>query len=236
MLGVTGGSISCHKERERSGMSQLDEQVITRAAEEAINSLQLNCRVEKVFQHPRHKEKWCIQFTGEYGQFCNEFRNHEGQQNSPELIREKVKSFFLKMRKPVRIRRGSSHQVSGSSQESILSAAPLEIVGQAIDQTTRLVGDVINQVSGLARSALETEAVVSVELPTIVPQPRARKSRKTGQPSKRKAVKKSSGKTTRKVSSRTAQPTSSSSKAAKKSGRKKQAAVARTKKSGKKRG
>ena len=217
-------------------MSQLDEKVITRAAEEAVNGLQLQSRVEKVFQHPRSKEKWCIQFTGEYGQFCNEFRNQDGQPNSPELIREKVKSFFLKMRKPVRIRRGSSHKASESRQESILSAAPLEIVGQALDQTTRLVGDVINQVSGLARSALDTEAVVSVELPTIAPQPPARKSRKTGQPSKKKAVRKSSGKTTRKVSEQTGQPTSRSNKPAKKGGRKKQAAVARTKKSGKKRG
>ena len=217
-------------------MSQLDEKVITRAAEEAVNGLQLQSRVEKVFQHPRSKEKWCIQFTGEYGQFCNEFRNQGGQSNSPELIREKVKSFFLKMRKPLRIRRGSSQQASSSRPESILSAAPMEIVGQALDQTTRLVGDVINQVSGLARSALDTEAVVSVELPTITPQPPARRSRKTGQSSKRKAGKKSSGKTTRKVSSRAGQPTSRSGKAAKKSGRKKQAAVARTKKSGKNRG
>ena len=217
-------------------MSRLDEQIITRAAEEAVNGLQLNCRVEKVFQHPRTKEKWCIQFTGEYGQFCNEFCSRDGQPNSPELIREKVKSFFLKMRKPVRIRRGSSQQASGSRPESILSAAPLEIVGQAIDQTTRLVCDVINQVSGLARSALETEAVVSVELPTAAPQSPARKSRKSGQPSKKKAVKTRSGKTARKVSSRAEQPTSRSGKAAKKSGRKKQTAVARTKKSSTKRG
>lgn len=217
-------------------MSQLDEQTITRGAEEAVHALQLGCRVEKVFQHPRSKEKWCIQFTGEYGQFCNEFRNQDGQPNSPELIREKVKSFFIKMRKPVRIRRGSSQQASASRQESILSAAPLEIVGQAIDQTTHLVGDVINQVSGLARSALETEAVVSVELPTIALPSPARKSRKTGQPSKKKAVKTRSGKTTRKVSSRASQPTSKSGKATKKRGSKKQAAVARTKKSGKKRG
>ena len=216
-------------------MSQLDEQVITRAAEEAVNDLQLNCRVEKVFQHPRSKEKWCIQFTGEYGQFCNEFRNQQGQQNSPELIREKVKSFFLRMRKPVRIRRGSSHQVNRSRQESILSSAPLEIVGQAIDQTTRLVGDVINQVSGLARSALDTEVVVNVELPTIAPQAPARKSRKTRQPSKRKAVKKSSGKTTSKVSSRAAkQASKASKKAVKKTGSKKKTVGARTKKSGKK--
>ena len=219
-------------------MSQLDEQVITRAAEAAVNDLQLDCRIEKVFQHPRNKEKWCIQFTGEYGQFCNEFRNKDGEENSPKLIREKIKSYFLRMRKPVRIRRGSSHMAGAERQESILPAAPLEIVGQAIDQTTRLVGDVINQVAGLARSALATEAVVSIDLPAITQQPPARKSRRTTkEPSKRKAVKTSSGKTAKKVSSRAGkQAAKAGKKAAKKVGRKKQTAVSKTRKSDRKRG
>jgi hypothetical protein len=215
-------------------MSQPDEQAITRAAEAAINDLLLNCRVEKVFEHPKHKDKWCIRFTNDYGQFCDEFRNESGQENSPRLIREKVKNYFLKMRKPVRVRRGSKKTTADKGKlESLLPAAPLEIVGQALDQTTRLVGEVINQVSGLARSALDTEASVSVELPAIVlPPPRRKRVRQTAT---KKPTKRSSGKSTRKDSSRSGKSTSKTRKAAKKGGGKKQSATARTKRSGKKR-
>src|SRR3982751_2032897 len=105
-------------------MSQPDEQAITRAAETTINDLLLNCRVEKVFEHPKHKGKWCIRFTNDYGQFCDEFRNESGQENSPRLIREKIKNYFLKMRKPVRIRRGSKTTADKGKQSSILPGAP----------------------------------------------------------------------------------------------------------------
>jgi hypothetical protein len=191
-------------------VSDIDEQVITRAAEAAIFDLQLDCRIEKVFQHPRNNDRWCIQFTGDYGQFCAEFRNKSGEVNSPELMREKVKSHFLKMRKPVRVRRGRSHPTGSRAEISALAAAPLEIAGQAIDQTARLVGEVIKEVSGLARSALETEAVISVDLPAMAPPPPApRKRRKAKQPSKKKPGKTGSSKAKKKkTSSRAGKATS----------------------------
>src|ERR1044072_2820259 len=130
-------------------MSQPHEQAIRSAAEAAINDLQLDCRLERVFQHPQHKEKRCIRFSGDYGKFCDEFRNDSGEENSHQLMREKVKSYFIKMRKSVRVRRGSkSGGVGKDRPESSLLGAPLEIVGQAMNQTSRLVGEVINQVSG----------------------------------------------------------------------------------------
>ncbi|MGB7925679.1 MAG: hypothetical protein WCF57_20740 [Pyrinomonadaceae bacterium] len=207
-------------------MGDLDEQVITMAAEAAVFDLQLDCSIEKVFQHPRSNDKWCIQFTGDYGQFCEEFRNKAGEANSPELIREKIKSHFLKMRKPVRVRRGSSRKTDTGAQGSTLMDAPLEIVGQAIDRTARLVGEAINQVSGIARSALDTEAVVSVELPAVVveapspPSPAPAKSRKAKQPSKAKAAKKGSSKAAKKKAS-------GAGKAASKAVRRKSGATAR---------
>lgn len=209
-------------------MSQMDEEVIKRAAEAAVNDLQLDCRIEKVFRHPRSNEKWCIQFTGDYGQFCDEFRNKSGQENSPELIREKVKIYFLKRRKPARVRRGSSRQTDRSEQGREISLAPLEIVGEAIDQTTRLVGEVINQVSGLARSALDTEAVVSVDLPLAPPPPPARKSKKAKRTSKKKSTGTSSSKAARKVSSRAGRATTKAGKASKVVKRKSRATVGRT--------
>jgi hypothetical protein len=209
-------------------MSQLDEQVIRSAAETAVNDLNIHCRIEKVFQHPRSNDKWCIQFTADYGQFCDEFRSKSGEENSPQLIREKVKSYFLKMRKPVRVRRGSSQKTERGKQSSAFSSAPLEIVGQAIDQTSRLVGEVINQVSGLARSALDTEAVVSVDLPVAAPPPARRKSSKAKQTSTKKTTRASSSKSGKKKSSRPGKASSKAGKARKVGKRKSSATVGRT--------
>ena len=217
-------------------MSQPDEQAIKSAAEAAINDLQLDCRVEKVFEHPRRNDKWCIQFTGDYGQFCDEFRNESGEENSPQLIREKVKSYFLKMRKPVRVRRGRKPRAD--KQESILPGVSMGIVGEALGQTTRLVGEVVNQVSGLARSVLETEAVVSVELPTVAPSPPPpppRKSKRVRRAATKKPARSGPGKATRKVSTRAGKSTSQPRKAAKKGASKKRTTVAKTKRVSKKR-
>lgn len=214
------------EEKGNPKVNHLDEEVINRAAEVAVIDLQLDCGVEKVFQHSN--DKWCIQFTGEYGQFCDEFRNKSGEANSPELIREKVKRYFLKMRKPVRVRRGSSLKTGSGKQGSSRMPAPLEIVGQAIDQTTRLIGEVVSQVSGLARSALETEAVVSVDLPVASPlPPAARQSRKAKEPSKKKTAVAGSGKATKKKSSGARKATSKAGKAAKKVARKSRATTGR---------
>jgi hypothetical protein len=189
-----------------------------------------------VFEHPHRNDKWCIQFTNGYGQFCDEFRNESGEVNSPQLIREKVKSHFLKMRKPVRVRRGSKPRAD--KQESLLPGVSMGIVGEAIGQTTRLVGEVVNQVSGLARSVLETEAVVSVELPTVAPppsRPPLRKRKRVRRAATKKPPKSGSGKAARKNSSRAGKSASKPRKATKKSASKKQTTSAKTKRSSKKR-
>ncbi|MBD0327246.1 MAG: hypothetical protein ICV68_12490 [Pyrinomonadaceae bacterium] len=215
-------------------MNKPDEQAIARAAQAAIHDLQLDCRVEKVFEHPHRSDKWCIQFTGDYGQFCDEFRNESGEVNSPRLMREKVKGYFLKMRKPVRVRRG--RKPKADKQESILPGLSTGIVGEVIGQTTRLAGEVVNQVSGLARSVLETEAVVSVELPTVVPlPPPPRKSKRVRRAATKKPARSGSGKATRKKSVRAGKSTSKPRKAAKRAGSKKQTTSAKKKRASKKR-
>lgn len=221
-------------------MSQPDEQAIRKAAEAAINDLQLDCRVEKVYRHPNSGQKLCIRFSGDYGKFCDEFRNASGEENSLQLMREKVKSHFIKMRKSVRIRRGSKSGLDRGRRASIIPTAPLEIVGQALDQTTRLAGEVVNQVSDLARSALESEAVVSVDLPApvqlLAPPPARKKSKRVSRAATKKAAKSSSAKTTGKGSSRGSKSTSKPrKKAAKKVGSKKRTATSKTERSSKKR-
>ena len=221
-------------------MSQPDEEAIRKAAEAAISDLQLDCRVEKVFRHANSSEKLCIRFSGDYGKFCDEFRNASGEENSLQLMREKVKSHFIKMRKSVRIRRGSKSGLDRGRRASILPGAPLEIVGQALDQTTRLVGEVVHQVSDLARSALASEAVVSVDLPTpaqlLPPPPPPRKSKRGAQAATRKAARSSSAKATGKGSSRAGESTSKTrKKTAKKVASKKPTATSKTKRASKKR-
>lgn len=212
-------------------MSQLDEQVIRSAAETAVHDLKINCRVEKVSKHPRSSDKWCVQFTADYGQFCDEFRSKSGEENSPQLIREKVKSYFLKMRKPVRVRRGS-HKTERGKQGSSSPSAPMEIVGQAIDQTTRLVGEVINQGFDLARSALDTEASVSIALPVTAPlptpPPARKKSSQAKRTSKKKSAKAGASKAGKKNSSGPRKASSKTGKASKVTKRKSRATTGRT--------
>jgi hypothetical protein len=153
-------------------------------------------------------------------------------------MREKVKSHFIKMRKSVRIRRGSKSGLDRGRRASILPGAPLEIVGQALNQTTRLVGEVVNQVSDLARSALESEAVVSVDLPApvqlLAPPPPARKSKRVSRAATKKAPQSGSAKTTGKGSKRAGKSASKTrKKPAKKAGSKKHTATSKTKRSGK---
>ncbi len=107
----------------------MDKEVITRAAEEAVRDLQLDCEITEIAK-PLGKNTWCIQFTGSYGQFCDAFQDKAGEENSAPVIREKIKRFFLKQRKPARIVRGRNPSASARrSQESNLLMLRSEEVG-----------------------------------------------------------------------------------------------------------
>ncbi len=147
----------------------MDEKAITRAAQAAVNDLQLDCKIESVSKHSR-QNKWCIQFTGQYGQFCDEFHNEAGKENSARVIREKIKSFLFKVRKPGRDRRAKSSFASETSnQASSLLDTPVEFVGDALDRTTGIIGSILNQFSNLTGTALESGAAVSDDLLAIAP-------------------------------------------------------------------
>ncbi|HVG33195.1 MAG TPA: hypothetical protein VM911_08945 [Pyrinomonadaceae bacterium] len=140
----------------------MDKEEITRAAREAVNDLQLDCEITEI-NKPIGKDAWCIQFTGSYGQFCDSFHDKEGKENSARVIREKIKRFFLKQRKPTRIVRGRSSAArgkssSGSGGESNLLGTLLEVGEGAIKQAARIGGEVIERAATVNRTVLETEA------------------------------------------------------------------------------
>jgi hypothetical protein len=136
----------------------MDKEDIKRAAQEAVNDLQLDCEITEITR-PLGKDTWCIQFTGSFGQFCDEFHDKAGKDNSARLIREKIKRFFLKQRKPTRIVRGRNSSSRGRGKvEGNLLGTLIEAGGQALKQASRITGEVIERATTLNRAALETGA------------------------------------------------------------------------------
>ncbi len=136
----------------------MDKEGIERAAREAISALQLDCEITDITK-PLGKNTWCIQFTGSYGQFCDAFQDKSGEENSAPVIREKIKRFFLKQRKPARIVRGRNPSATGRrSQESNLLGTLLDAGEGMLKQASRIASEVVERAANLNRTVLETEA------------------------------------------------------------------------------
>src|SRR5215210_3106745 len=134
----------------------MDKEEITRAAREAVNDLQLDCEVTEITR-PIGKDIWCIQFTGSFGQFCDSFHDKDGKDNSARVVREKIKRFFLKQRKPTRIVRGRSTAARdrrSSSGGGNLLGTLLEAGEGAIKQAARIGGEVIERAANVNRTVL----------------------------------------------------------------------------------
>jgi hypothetical protein len=142
----------------------MDKEELTRAAREAINDLQLDCEIMEITR-PIGKDTWCIQFTGSFGQFCDSLHDKEGKANSARVVREKIKRFFLKQRKPTRIVRGRgpsprdrrSSSSSGGGESNLLGTL-LKAGEGAIKQAARIGGEVIERAANVNRTVLETQA------------------------------------------------------------------------------
>jgi hypothetical protein len=136
----------------------MEKEDIKRAAEQAVSDLRLDCEITDITR-PLGRDTWCIQFTGSYGQFCDEFHDKAGKENSARVVREKIKRFFLKQRKPARIVRGRStasrrsRQGAGDLLSTLLSAGE-----QVIKQASRITGEVIERATNLNQAVLKTEA------------------------------------------------------------------------------
>jgi hypothetical protein len=149
----------------------MDEQAITRAAEEAVNDLQLDCKIKNVCRSP-NGEQWCVQFSGKYGQFCDDFKNQFEKENSPRVVREKIKSHLLKQVTKIRSNTGKSRRGrtnpsdEGEAQNSQISA-PLKMIEDAFSRASQIAGDVVQQVAGVAEAARETVSSVAESISPV---------------------------------------------------------------------
>lgn len=181
--------------------NRLDEQSISEAAAAALSDLQIDAEAKSVSVS---KDKWCIQFTADYNQFCDSFRDRFGKENSFELIREKIKRHILKqqqnkIRSSVRIRRGKPQQQQRQASSDNLLETAVKAIESVASQTAGIAGEVINQASSLPETVLTTLDNASKAVSEISA-PMGQSVREAKQPLVRLTVKAAAGKATKKSS------------------------------------
>ncbi len=213
----------------------MDQEIIKREAGAAIKALELDSEVSHITQSGRN---WCIQFSGDYGQFCDTFQNQFEHDNSARVIREKVKKHLLSQ--ITQLRNKGGRKVSKKSFDDQAQPNLTQLFQDAMTETVRAVGDTINRTLGATGAAIESagevastitdgaaEALRPVAASTPVLIPRTRPASPSSAP-----VRKSAAGKGRKKSARSAAKTGAG-KAAKRSPQKKKAA---TKKKGSRKG
>ena len=171
----------------------MDERAINGAAIEAIRDLELDCEIKGVLSSGGGDE-WCIQFSGKYGQFCDEFKNQFGEESSHQVIREKIKGHLIKQVSKIRSSTGRKRKpaVAGPDEsretESGFLAAPLKMVGEVFDRLAGITGIVVNQAATAADAARDavTDAASSLSPLTIEVRSKTRTAEKRASGSGRK--------------------------------------------------
>ncbi len=176
--------------------TQLDEQLIRDAATAAIHNLQLDIEVKTIVADG---EDWCVQFSTEYRQFCDTFRDQFGKENSFELVREKIKRHILKhqqhkIRASVRIRRGKQER---RAEPASLFETTVKAIGGLAGQTAELTGEIIKQASKLPETALNVIDETVKAAGTVI-EPTSQPGQSVEQPLARIRVKTAARKTKRK--------------------------------------
>jgi hypothetical protein len=146
----------------------MDEKLIAVAASAAVKDLQLDCEVASVYQR---KDSWCVKFSGSYGEFCDAFRSRYGDENSAQVVREKIKRYLLKSPKPTGRRKGFSKRSSFAGPENSLLDIPLQIAEGALEQTARLAGELIGGTINAAETAIKTAADAAITAAQAISEP-----------------------------------------------------------------
>lgn len=185
----------------------MDEQTIKRAAEDALSDLQLDSEIKTVCESG-NKDEWCVQFAGNYGQFCDKFQDQFAKENSPELIREKIKRYLLKQVSKIRSSSGKSRRARGAlmadkkRDEEFSLGTTFKMIEEAFDRATQIAGGAVQVASSVAETARDAVTDVTSNIrPTVVEvQSRTRQTRKK---SARSSVKKKSSGTSGKTAKAT---------------------------------
>jgi hypothetical protein len=150
----------------------MDERAINGAAIEAIHDLKLDCEIKDVCRRSGGEE-WCIQFSGKYGQFCDKFKNQFDEESSPQVMREKIKSYLIKQVSKIRSSTGRKRKpaVKDSSEsrpsEGGILSAPLKMLGEVFDRVTGIAGGVMEQAATVAGTARDAVADVAANIPPV---------------------------------------------------------------------
>ena len=213
----------------------MDEQTIARAARAAVDDLKLDCRIKAVYKSPG-KDKWCVQFTDKYGEFCDEFHEKSGQENSAAVIREKIKRYLFRRRETKTTRRRGSGITRPGKREVDQSGTPLKAIEGAIEQAAHVVSKVIDEASHLTVAVLDATAQQLANRATAAEVSPA-KGNKPERSTPRAIVVVAGSKSTGKGSKRSPQRRSKAGTTTKKStGKAKRSATKTAKKAGKRKG
>src|ERR1051325_9854751 len=131
----------------------MDERAVNGAAIEAIHDLEVDCEIKEVCKGSG-KDEWCVQFSGKYGQFCDNFQNQFGQENSPEVMREKIKAFLIKQVAKIRGNTGRKRKPARDAREERepsggMLTEPLKLVGEVFGRATEMATQVVSQASAV---------------------------------------------------------------------------------------
>lgn len=146
----------------------MDERAINGAAIEAVRDLDVDCEINEVCKGSEAGE-WCVQFSGKYGRFCDNFQNQFGQENSPEVMREKIKAFLIKQVAKIRSSTGRKRRPAASAAREDrdtgggILTEPLKLVGEVLGRATGLAGEVISRASDVAETARATLSAADLD-------------------------------------------------------------------------
>lgn len=183
----------------------MKEETIRSAALDALNDLQLESEIKNIFASG-DKGEWCVQFAGNYGQLCDKFQDQFDKENSPELIREKIKRYLLKQVTKIRSTSGKTRRGRGAlmadkkRDEEFSLGTPLKMIENMFDRVTQVAGGVINVASNVTETASDAvEGITSNTRPVVV-EVETTTTRRTPRKPARPSAKKKAGATSRKPS------------------------------------
>jgi len=164
----------------------VDEKVIKRAASEALSDLELDCEIKDVCRSP-DGDQWCVQFSGSYSQFCDEFQDQFEHDNSASVVREKIKRHLIKQVDKIRrskgkARRPKTAQSADQQANNNIIASPLDVIGDAVSRASEIAGDVIEQAATVADAARETLSSVAENISPVTIEIKSSSSTKPKKP------------------------------------------------------
>lgn len=129
----------------------MDAETIKREASAALDDLEIDSTVSDV---THSGENWCVHFSSDYGQVCDSFQNQFKRDNSPRVIREKIKKHLLAQITQLRNKGGRRTTKKGFGEEARPDVGAL--LTDAIEQTSRAIGQAIDSTLGFTGDSIKS--------------------------------------------------------------------------------